>query len=256
MVAGRLIGKLIAHCYFPCIAVSLLAAAVVSVSCGSGSTPTPSPSPLPVAGGETVRLAPVKDNTLYEDRRGGLSNGAGANLFVGVTNRSERRRALVAFDVTGAVPQGATITGASLVLNLSRTVAGHEAVALHRVLADWGEGASVALGEGGKGGASTEGEASWLHRFYDSVEWDVAGGDFDPDASAETTVARDGAYTWGPTTATVTDVQTWLDAPASNFGWLLIGDERNSKTAKRFDSREHSDEARRPFLLVEFILPD
>jgi len=34
------------------------------------------------------------------------------------------------------------------------------------------------------------------------------------------------------------DVQSWLDDPASNFGWLVFGDESQILTAKRFDTRE------------------
>ena len=34
------------------------------------------------------------------------------------------------------------------------------------------------------------------------------------------------------------DVQSWLDDPASNFGWLVLGDESEIPTAKRFDTRE------------------
>ena len=34
------------------------------------------------------------------------------------------------------------------------------------------------------------------------------------------------------------DVQSWLDDPASNFGWLVLGDESEIATAKRFDTRE------------------
>ena len=36
----------------------------------------------------------------------------------------------------------------------------------------------------------------------------------------------------------VADVQGWLDNPASNFGWLMLGDETAIVTAKRFDTRE------------------
>ena len=36
----------------------------------------------------------------------------------------------------------------------------------------------------------------------------------------------------------VADVQSWLDNPASNFGWLVLGDETAIATAKRFDTRE------------------
>ena len=33
-------------------------------------------------------------------------------------------------------------------------------------------------------------------------------------------------------------LQAWLDDPGTDFGWMIIGDESMSATAKRFDSRE------------------
>src|SRR5712691_6169329 len=55
---------------------------------------------------QTVVLAPSKDNTLYQTSNGSLSNGAGIHLFAGMTNRRERRRALLAFDVASQIPPG------------------------------------------------------------------------------------------------------------------------------------------------------
>ena len=50
----------------------------------------------------------------------------------------------------------------------------------------------------------------------------------------------------------VADVQDWLDNPANNFGWIVIGDESSSRTAKRFDSRENPTEGNRPQLTVNY----
>jgi hypothetical protein len=36
----------------------------------------------------------------------------------------------------------------------------------------------------------------------------------------------------------VADVQSWLNSPGSNFGWLVLGDESVAGSAKRFDTRE------------------
>ena len=47
----------------------------------------------------------------------------------------------------------------------------------------------------------------------------------------------------------VADVQSWLDNPASNFGWLVLGDETAIATAKRFDTRESASP---PMLTIEF----
>ena len=47
----------------------------------------------------------------------------------------------------------------------------------------------------------------------------------------------------------VADVQSWLNNPASNFGWLVLGDETAIATAKRFDTRESASP---PMLTIEF----
>jgi hypothetical protein len=51
-------------------------------------------------------------------------------------------------------------------------------------------------------------------------------------------------------------VQAWLDTPANNFGWILIGDETTNGTAKRFNSREHPTPDNRPQLTIAFNLPE
>ena len=49
----------------------------------------------------------------------------------------------------------------------------------------------------------------------------------------------------------VADVQSWLDNPASNFGWLVLGDETDHRTtAKRFDTRESASP---PMLTIQYI---
>ena len=53
------------------------------------------------------------------------------------------------------------------------------------------------------------------------------------------------------------DVQSWLDGPSSNFGWLLRGNEEVIHTTKRFDSKENPVVAMRPSLEVTFTpIPD
>ena len=185
-----------------------------------------------------VTLTPVKDNTLYENGSGSLSNGAGQFLFTGRTQfAASIRRGLVAFDIAGSIPAGSTINSAELTLNMSRTrLSTMRTTTLRRVLADWGEGTSDAFGQEGTGTASATGDATWKHTFFNTVFWSTDGGDFSATVSASVGVAGLGAYTWGSTAQMVADVQMWLDNPASNFGWIVIGDEASAGTAKRFDS--------------------
>jgi hypothetical protein len=193
-----------------------------------------------------------KDNTLYESSTGALSNGAGEYFFAGRSGSGDRRRGLLFFDIAGNVPAGATINSATLRLNMSRTTSGSQLVGLHRVLSDWGEGASKAVGEEGGGANATTGDATWQHRFFNTSIWTTLGGDFTATASASREVSAVGVYTWGSTPQMVNDVQNWLDSPSSNFGWLLLGNESAALTAKRFDSRENTNPALRPLLIVNY----
>jgi hypothetical protein len=196
-----------------------------------------------------VSLGASKDNTLYEvapalgnGNGGPPSNGAGVSFFSGRTSNPKGpgiRRGVVAFDVAAAVPAGSTITSAQLVLSMVQTISGPETVDLHRLTADWGEGTTNATSGGGGGGApATTGDATWLHTFYPGSFWTVAGGDFAATVSASQSVGAIGPYTWGSTAQMVADVQDWLDNPAGNFGWILIGNEAALGSAKRFETRE------------------
>jgi hypothetical protein len=203
----------------------------------------------------TVALGPSKDNTLYESATGALSNGAGMHFFAGNTATPQTRRGVIAFDVAGSIPAGSTITSVTLRLSMSRTISGPQTVALRRLLADWGEGTSDALGEEGGGAAATPGDATWVHRFFSSATWASPGGDFAPTASASISVGGLGFYTWGSTPAMVADVQAWLNTPGSNFGWLLLGNEASAATAKSFDTKENPVAANRPVLTVNYTAP-
>lgn len=202
-----------------------------------------------------IELRPSKDNTLYEDSAGSLSNGAGRFFFVGRTNQNAGealRRGLLAFPVADSIPAGATITEVTLTLHMSRTISGAQEITLHRVTADWGEAGSDAPGEEGPGTTAESGDATWLHRFHDSEFWSKPGGDYSDTVSGKQTVSGVGFYTWESTDEMVADVQSWLNEPGENFGWILIGNELNSGTTKRFATRENTLENRRPVLTVTY----
>src|SRR6266513_3460018 len=120
-----------------------------------------------------TNIFPSKDNTLYEfdPAEGDHSNGAGFHFFAGENGMGELRRGVLAFDVAGTIPAGSTITAVSLTMNMSMTPTGARTVELHQLLADWGEGTSHApMGEG-DGAPATPNDATWRHRFFDSVFW-------------------------------------------------------------------------------------
>jgi hypothetical protein len=161
----------------------------------------------------------------------------------------ELRRGVLAFDIAGSIPPGSTITSVSLSMNMSMTIADTRTVELHVLLADWGEGTSMAPGGEGDGAPATPNDATWRHRFFDTIFWTNEGGDFSAIVSASQSVGDIGQYTWS-SAQMVADVQSWLDNPASNFGWLVLGDESVSITSKRFDTRESASP---PVLTVQYI---
>ena len=202
-------------------------------------------------------LFPAKDNTLYESASGDLSNGAGMHFFAGNSGANLIRRGLVSFAIGDSIPAGSNIDSVKLTLHMSKTnELGGTTVSLRRVEADWGEGSSIAIGVGGGGEGvgitPSTGDVTWIHTFFNTTNWVSPGGDFSATESNNQTVINIGDYTWESTAEMVADVQDWLDNPANNFGWIVIGDESSSGTAKRFDSRENSTEGDRPQLTVNY----
>src|SRR5947207_778513 len=198
-----------------------------------------------------ISITPSKDNTLYEfdAAEGDHSNGAGFHFFAGENGMGELRRGVLAFDIAGTIPAGSTITAVSLTMNMSMTPAGALTVELHKLLADWGEGTSHApMGEG-DGAPATPNDATWRHRFFDTIFWTMQGGDFSATVTANQSVGGVGQYTWS-SAQMIADVQSWLDNPASNFGWLVLGDETAIATAKRFDTRESASP---PVLAITYV---
>ena len=221
------------------------------------ATPASTPTPWPAApgGAVSVSLGASQDATLYDSPGSKLANGSGEYLFAGLTGQPEARRGLIAFDVAGGLPAGATVFSVELTLQMSRTGLPlfEAAVALHRATASWGEGATDATGNEGRGLDVLPGDATWAHRTYDDQLWATPGGDFERSSSATIGVFRLNPYTWGPTGAMVADVQSWLDDPGSNYGWAIVGDEETHRGVKRFDSRERVNEATRPVLTVVYV---
>ncbi|MGH9872286.1 MAG: DNRLRE domain-containing protein [Pyrinomonadaceae bacterium] len=175
----------------------------------------------------SVTLTSIKDATLYEDATGGLSNGSGQHMFAGTKGAGQAVRGLVAFDVAGKPPAGMTLTGVRLRLNLSAASSSSaQTIGLHRVIADWGEGSTVA--SGGGGGPASQAGPTWLHTFFPEKLWSRPGGDFEATSSASIQVEGLRVYEWGSTDQMVADVKMWLDNPSSNYGWLLVSNNATS----------------------------
>ena len=205
------------------------------------------------SGADVLSVNPEKDNTIYEDAPGTNSNGAGIYIFGGTqASNGWSRRALLRFDLSG-IPAGSTINSASLSMRVSQTISGPQSMGAHRMIADWGEGSSDAPGQEGGGTGAATGDATWVSSFHPSTSWTTVGGDFEPNASAVTSVAGSGSTPSWSSPAMTGDVQAWVDGAHPNFGWLVKHiDEVALGTAKRFGSRENSSSTSRPLLVVDF----
>jgi hypothetical protein len=209
---------------------------------------------LSLASAASIDINPIKDNTLYEyvAADGDRSNALGNHFFAGETGMGLLRRGVIAFDIAGNVPAGSTITSVSLSTHMSMTASNTpRTIELHVLLADWGEGTSHAPLEEGQGAPATPNDATWRHRFFDTIFWTTQGGDFSGTVSASQSVGAIGQYIW-TSPQMVADVQSWLDNPANDFGWLVLGDESGIATAKRFDTRESTSP---PVLSIEYTPP-
>lgn len=156
------------------------------------------------------------------------------------------------FDCFLALPAGATILSAELHLHIQLGNSDPSLITPHRVLANWGEGASSF--NGGSGAPSVAPDTTWIHTFYDGLFWSQPGGDFSATASGSMTSHVASEVTWSSATMAA-DVQQWLDDPANEHGWLLLGDESTASTALQFASREFGTLAERPTLVVEYATP-
>ena len=210
-----------------------------------------------VAEEQTKQIESSRDVTLIEDPKGLLANSEGTTIFVGRTGQSElsKRRGLIAFDFAGAIPPRSRILSVTLTMTLEISANGDQPSTLnmYRVTRSWKEGTAAA--QGGKGAETQAGDPSWIHSVSPTRRWARPGGDYVRAASAKAEVRGQGTYTWNSTPKLVADVQSWVNSPSRNFGWILIGDESKAATAKVFHSSEHADTATRPQLTVVFRPP-
>ena len=237
-----------------------LAWAFVLLACSAGgedapgavSSPSSTPqaaSPTPQAASPATRtLVAVADTTIYAEA-GDRSNGAGEAIFADRNNNGAPRRALVRFDLA-SVPRGLVVAFATLTLTMDRSAVGPRTVTVHRMLASWGEAGSHAAEREGMGAPAQPGDATWTQRSFSDTTWQTPGGDFIEGSSADATVAAPGPYAW-TSSQLAADVQSWLEDPTTNFGWILLADESERRAAKRFASRSHPDADLRPTLTIE-----
>ncbi len=207
----------------------------------------------------TTTINPSIDNTIAEDIDSqNNSSGDCDSIFSGMTDNSVARRALLQFDIAAAIPPESTVNSVTLTLNVTRGSNHPDAVmTLHPVTLAWGEAAvgvtpnGCGARGGGQGEPAVDGAATWLSAMHNQTLWSTPGGDFS--AASGTTLVNNITPVWDGAVAgneaMVIDVQSWLDDPAANYGWILRGTEGASTTARRFDSTEGTAP---PALVVDF----
>jgi MYXO-CTERM domain-containing protein len=202
-----------------------------------------------VAQTQQVNLLPVADSTLFSPD-GSVASGQNPTIFFASIASGDPRRFLIRFDLS-AIPPGSVIQSAvfSFVVDLAaRNSSAADVASAHRVLASWGEGPST--GGLGAGNTALPGDATWTHRFYPTITWSQPGGDYASTPSASLPVGSAGSYVWPSSAGMVADVQQCVNAPATNFGWLIRDEEITSQNAKRVISRNSG--ASQPSLIVTY----
>jgi hypothetical protein len=213
----------------------------------------------------TIRMHPIADTTLVETAP---DNNTGANAFVnaGTSGIGTKNRGLYKFDFT-VVPPNSKIQSAILQLEVTKEPSGGaepSTFELHRMLKSWGEGDKDSTLEtsSGMGFPATINEATWNSPFaLTTNSWTAPGatGDFADVVSSSVMVYGVGDFPIFDTTPEmVADVQTWMDNPATNFGWLLKTESESiSRTARQFGSHEFAgiDTNSPPYLEIEFTEP-
>ncbi len=208
----------------------------------SGSSGTP----------KSINLYPFKDNTIYSEYTSN-SNGAGEYIIAGTDYYPHYRRALMEFDIASSIPKFSTINSVSLNLYCSYVYdsMGYD-VELMPLMDEWGEAGSDAPGMEDTGTSAMTGDATWDYAYYMSSSW-MPGGDYGAGAGYSWVTNSGTSYVWSDT-GMVNNVQTWLDNPTTNHGWLLRGDEGPAYSAKWFNSR-NSPSGNWPMLTIIYTEP-
>jgi len=184
----------------------------------------------------TTTIEPSADNTVAQELADN-SSGACDSIFSGTTDQGvgTARRALMRFDLS-SIPPGSVINSVTLGMSVTRG-SNHvdSTFTLHPLNAPWTEGVEGCGVRGGGQGEPSTGGVTWntMPTFG---------------AASGSTLINNTSPAWSSATM-ASDLQGWLDNPATNNGWILIGDETVKTTTRRFDSREGGSP---PSLLVDF----
>jgi glucose/arabinose dehydrogenase len=210
----------------------------------------------------TTTLDAVKDTSILAELGPSSeeqSNGQG-HLMAGQTASANNRRALLQFDIS-SLPVGSTIVSASLQLSVNLVEnATARNLNVFKLRESWGEAASLnpdPVGNPWGGAPALVNDATWDNRFYHDTTptpWTVSTDmPYWFSSSALRSITTAATYTW--TDALAGDVRSWLAAPSTNNGWILVGVENSTSSTKRIESRESLTPSARPKLIVTHVPP-
>lgn len=177
----------------------------------------------------------VSEDTYISDEAGESGFNFGSDDEVRI-EADGQERALFAFAIA-AIPTTATVLSAKLTVVATQLPLVPGAIRIHPLTESWEEGTSA-------GGA---GIANWTFR-QPLIPWSLPGAS--PPASASASVAMFTPTALGPVTFTIptATVQSWVSAPTTNFGILLIS---TSTESSRFTTRE-GPASDRPLLTITY----
>eukprot|EP00043_Microstomoeca_roanoka_P004193 m.48097 g.48097 ORF g.48097 m.48097 type:complete len:284 (-) comp12379_c0_seq1:115-966(-) len=207
---------------------------------------------ISTATAETVTVFASMDTTICASDNGDqLANALGDGIYVGQTGQQLARRGLIHFNLS-EITSGSMISSVRIEL-YDRNFAQDEefAISVHRVLQPWQEGTSTF--PGGKCAKAGGNDASWKYsNVATNTTWRTVGGNYTVEKSALTSVGSSESYYIWQDERLVRDVQAWIDDPASNYGWILIGDEETVRSVKSFVSRQNMDTTAHPRIVIEY----
>ncbi|HRU38392.1 MAG TPA: DNRLRE domain-containing protein [Candidatus Goldiibacteriota bacterium] len=186
-------------------------------------------------------------DTRIFDTSANSNYGGCFNLTVGRTATSIIARALIRFEISGFIPNGAVIKKAYLTLRSYYFDGSEVLFVAHGITRSWTEG------DGDCGGANNV-NATWSYYDGSTNPWTSAGGDFNNAAASDPINA-------GTTANYVTIeinpslVQEWLDTPAKNYGLLIKSTNETTTNHVGFYSSENGNVASRPRLTVYYTAP-
>jgi hypothetical protein len=173
-------------------------------------------------------------------------NNFGVSDLIAGTNAGgfANARSLLKFNVSASIPAGSTINSVTFRVGVIRqsNLPVSSSYQLHRLLKNWNEG--VGGFDVNLGSPALPGETTWNSEFHGATLWAVPGGlaatDYVSAASGVGPVINaKQIYEIASTANLVADVQTWINTPATNNGWIFIASSEGvAGTARRFSSTE------------------